>query len=595
MIKIFTLLLIVFSYAFSSSNVLNKAIDLKLYDKNEWKALLHYENGFYTQDKKFILSEGETPKAELIATIDGFFKDQSNYKNPNNHPQCKFPARKLFIEHELGETNLFPHISCPDLNEYMTKAPADNISLIYVSENVKNPTSMMGHSFFKFDGTVGKTKVSHAASFYTIIKTSNPISLAYENLHSGMPGLFSLRPYQEVVSEYMNEDRNIWEYTLNLNTYRKELIYYHVWELKDIDLKYFFASYNCSTVVYFSLVLANPKLYKQYTLWMSPLQSAKLLYKNNLIAQVELKPTNEWLLRMSYQQIREEKADMIVKIVEKQEYSKINNLDYIELQFLVAYATTQFESKNFTKTKLENLLNYINKNVKNLGTKLDISAYKSPSKIPNERQVKIGYASYNKEGFFKLGFLPASHLLGDDNREYFTESDLRIFELSLIANDKNVYLDEFNLYGMKSYIPFEKYTQNLSYEFEIKVDRELNRAMQYQYVEKIDGGIGLDVQIFNDIHIFGMLNIGAGYDNLDKLYLNTEPYIGFMVYEIGNMKSVVRYSQRFINGNRAYQKLIIDHNIFFHKNWKINATYKHYNNLQTITIDEFEFSLNYMF
>ena len=596
MYKIFLLFFFTFSL-YASVSTVEQALQKELYNKNEWKALLHYENNFYIKDKKFLLDAAKTPKEELIATINNFYDDVGKYQDINQHPQCKFPARKLFIEHELGQVNIFPKISCPALDEYRDKAPIDEISLIYVSENVKHPTSMMGHSFFKFDGKISQGKVSHAASFYTVINSANPLVLAYQNFYSGMEGKFALRPYREVLMEYMNEDRNVWEYKLNMDKYRRELIYYHIWELKDVELKYYFASYNCATVVYFSLVLAKPELYKQYSFWMSPLQSAKLLYRNNLIENVELSPTNEWLLRMSSQQLKHSQKNKIEKIVLNQESSAIHGLSYFELQFLLAYSISEYEKNEIDKKEFEKLLSDINKTLKKLDTNIDISEYKSPKKIPNERQIRIGYARQENKNYTKFGFLPASHFLSDDNREYFTESDLRIFGFSMIANRDAVYLDEFDVYGMKSYIPFEKYSKNFSYEFQIKVDRTLGREMNYLYKYQVDGGVGVDFQMFHDIHIFTMLNSGIAYDKMNKVYLDSEPYIGLMIYEIGDMKTVVRYSRQFINSKGILDNFDLEHNVFIEKNWKANVSFSHFASLKkdAKSTNEFEFSLNYMF
>lgn len=581
----------------ASTDAVEQSLSLKLYEKNEWKALLHYEDIYYTKDNNFLLSGGKNPKQELIETIKSFYKKQSDLKNPNEHAQCKFPARKLFIEHELKVKNLFPKVYCSNFQEYLTKAPADEISLIYVSENVKHPTSMMGHSFFKLKGTIGNKSVSHAASFYTIIDSINIFKLAYQNFYSGMGGKFALRPYKETLLEYINEDRNVWEYQLNIDEYRRNLIYYHIWELKDVEFKYFFTSYNCSTVVYFALVLARPELYKDYTFWVSPLQTAKMLYSNNLIQQVELKPSNDWFLRMSSQQLTLGQKQYITELLENKKYSKLKTLNYLELQFLIAYANQQFEAKNLEVEKFRELYTHLNSDIKNLDNVLDISSYKSPSRIPHERQFSTGFASYSKEHFLKFSFLPASHFLSDDNREYFTESDLRIFDLSLIINKDNLYIDEFNLYSMKSYIPFEKYTKNFSYEFDIKFHRELNNEMEYNYMTRVSGGVGIDYQIHNDIHLFAMLNTGLGYDKLNQIYLNTEPYMGFMIYEIFNMKTIFQYSQRFINKRQVYETYEVNHNLFFSKKWKLNLNLKQYNSLiySSKKINELQFSLNYMF
>jgi len=272
MIKRFFLLCFIPILLYSSQeDTVVSAMQIKLYEKNDWKALLHYDNGFKVTDK---------------------------------------------------------------------------ISLAYASENVKNPSSMMEHVFLKFSGKNDKNlKVNHAITFYTV---------------------------------------------------------------KDIDMKYYFTSYNCSTVIYNMLSLAKPQIYNDKKIWITPLDSVKYLYKYDLIKKAQLYPSNSWLTKM----LEDTNID-------------VNN-------------TQQLQNKT-----------------------IDISKYKSPNKIPSERQLSASYVNLNKEKYLKLSFLPASHQLNDYNREYFGESELKIASLSVLVNEKNITLQDFTLYGMKSYMPYSSLTHDL--------------------------------------------------------------------------------------------------------------------------------------
>ncbi|MCB4776008.1 MAG: DUF4105 domain-containing protein [Sulfurovum sp.] len=515
----------------------------KLYEKNEWKVLLHYDNGFKVNDKKFLISDSPSLKNELVATIKAFYDLPSNYENINNHPQCKFPARFLFITQELNlSKNEFPKVNCPNFQIYTQKAPADKISLVYGSENVKNPASMMGHVFLKFSGKNDKNiQVEHAIAFYTVIENANPLSLIYQNTISGMKGLFALQPYRNIKKNYTEkENRNLWEYQLSLSDYRKKLIYYHVWELKDIDIKYYFTSYNCSTVIYNMLSLAEPKIYNDKKIWITPLDSVKYLYKYDLIKKAKLYPSNSWLTKM-------------------------------------------LEDTNIDVNDTEQLQNKI----------IDISRYKSPNKIPSERQLNIGYVNLNKKEYTKLSFLPASHLLNDYNREYFGESELKIASLSILVNDKNIELQDFTLYGMKSYMPYTSPTQDLSYQFELAIKKEYAKNEKYLDTFKMDIGIGLDFLLFNDINAFVMLNSGIGYNRDDSLHLFFNPQTGFMIYEIFNMKSLIYCQPYFISTKHVYDKFTLEQNIFIHKKYTL------YFNLEKINKQEdylnYNFGIKYLF
>lgn len=573
--KILLLLFFIPIFLYSSQQTtLDLLTKNHIYKKNEWKALLHYNKSLKINNNKYILCKKFSLKNEMQADIKAFYLKSSSFKNINNHPQCKFPARLLFIKHELNlSKNEFPQIICPEFKTYKDKAPVDDIGLIYVSENVKNPSSMMGHTFFKLSGknNMGK-KVTHAVTFYTVLDTYNLISLVYQNLYSGMPGKFVLQPYSEAINNYIyNENRNVWEYNLMLNDYKKKLLYYHLWELKDIDMKYYFTSYNCSTIVYYCLSLVNPKIYDDKNLWVTPLDTVKYLYKYNLVKTSKLIASNQWLIRMLEENIAKNNIENVKYIVSNHNYSTIKNLDFYSLELLKAYSKMQYTENNINKKQLHKIKNKINLNPSNNSEIFDISKYKLPSNIPPQRQVELGFTHVNKIDYTKISFLPTSHLLNDYNREYFGESELKLFYLSIFAKKDDIDLNEFTLFGMKSYLPYTLLTHDLSYQFELAIKKEYDKEMEYKNTAKIDGGVGFDFLIAKDINVFSIFNMGVGYNQSDKTHLFINPEFGLMIYEILNMKSLIKYQLLLINGNDIYDKYTLNHNIFLNDNWKLSA------------------------
>lgn len=570
MIKIFIFLFIPLALFSSQQTTLELIEKSKLYNTNRWKALLHYSYKFDISDNKFIITNHKTLKNEMIDDVKSFYTLEKKYKDINNHPQCKFPARFLFITTELNiDKNEFPKIECNDFKIYEEKAPADNIYLTYVSENVTNPSSMMGHSFLKFSGlNVENKKVNHAITFYTIIDNPNPLVLIYKNIFSGMKGMFALQPYRTIEKQYtQKENRNVWEYRLKLSDYERKLIYYHIWELKDIDMNYFFTSYNCSTVIYYTLSLVNPKIYDDKKLWITPLDTVQFLYKYKLIKNSELIPSDEWLVKMIEENINKNDINNLKKIIKNKNYTNIKKLDFYSLKLLSAYSQLEYNKKNISKSNLKIIKKEVNKKLISNNTTFDISKYKSPSKIPNERQFTLGYNYTNKNDYMKLSFLGASHLINDNNREYFGESELKIGYLSILINSSKLALEEFNLYSMKSYIPYDSLTKNFSYQFELALKKEYTKSMKYLDTFKIDGGIGVDFLIAKDINIFSILNSGIGYNSKDNFHLFFNPEIGAMMYEVFNMKSYLSYQPLFINNHKIYNKYKLNHNIFLSKNW----------------------------
>jgi hypothetical protein len=580
MIRRIALLFMLPIFLYSSPlEVISLAKSSKLYENNEWKALLHFGGNLKINDPKFILSyDTFSLEKELELTIEALFEPAAKYTNSNLHPQCRFPARFLFLKQELNVSEeLFPNITCSDFITYTKKAPADSISLIYASENVTNPSSMMGHTFLKIKGVNDQNReVAHAITFYTVIESMNLLTLAYQNTFSGMQGLYGLRPYQETLEPYIkNENRNIWDYELKLDDYKRKLIHYHMWELKDAHMKYFFTNYNCSTVIYYILSLAEPSIYENKSFWITPLETVKLLYKNDLIVNSTMTPSDEWLVKMTAEHKTGDEIKQLLEIMVQNNSDKIASLDFESLMLLDIYAQLQLKNDDLHIDTFTELKKNIQKNSLQENT-VDLSQYKSPSKIPDERQFALGYASVDNTNYAQISFLPASHFLNDDNREYFGESELKIFNMSFLANANELKIKEFTLYGMKSYIPYSLLTKDISYEFELGMQRDYEENDMTQHsVYKIEGGMGIDFQIATDIHLFSMLNGGIGYSKKNDIQLRFSPKLGLMMYEIFDMKSLFVYQPLFLNENKIYDKYIVEHNIFLTKNWKLYINAEH--------------------
>lgn len=244
---------------FLNANITNISND------KTWKSLLHLDvnSNPLINSPTFLLSYNDfSTKNELIKTLEAFKEDKINI--------CKYPARYTFLsEYKKLNIEKFNLNRCSQFKKYIDNTGTNNISLVFVSENVTNPSSMMGHVFFKLNGVNSKgNPVHNAVSFYTVIDTFNLLYLAIESTLIGMDGFFVLKPYNKQIYNYVvNEDRNIWEYKLKLSKSEVQLISYHFWELRNVDIKYYFTGYNCATIVNDILKLSSKKIIKKNSIY----------------------------------------------------------------------------------------------------------------------------------------------------------------------------------------------------------------------------------------------------------------------------------------------------------------------------------------
>ena len=174
--------------------LVEQAVAKKLYDSQIWLSLLHViNNKTYIEDHSFLLSNPNfSAKQELINSIQYLLDDNADI----NH-RCRFPARDFWLRKQLN----LPEVSyshCLDFKEFLDKAPADKISLVYASENISQASSMMGHTLLKISGKNSHNFfVEHGVSFYTEVKGFNLPKIIYDSIIVGKKGYFALSPFYE--------------------------------------------------------------------------------------------------------------------------------------------------------------------------------------------------------------------------------------------------------------------------------------------------------------------------------------------------------------------------------------------------------------
>lgn len=519
-----------------------QAKHLQLADAPTWKALLHVsDNKPHIQSPKFLLSAPDfSLENELNLSIAALFSN-------NQDNLCRFPARYVWLSRELKQTaQALDH--CLELQEFRNKAPADKISLSFASENLSQPSSMMGHVFLKLEGKNERNvDVEHAISFFTDTATINLPKLFFDSLVIGKKGYFSLAPYQEKIRLYSSEEqRSVWEYQLNLQAWQRELIHNHLMELKQSDLTYFFQKYNCATVIDFILSVAATSPASD-SLWLTPKDVIKRANEQHLISESKLISPNRWIIRALSEQLSSQEQEQVRSYVQAEKDMRELNLTedkngFAKLELSKAYYRYLVETGELK-------IHAQNKNPEYLDAlttqhfshlKLSPSQQKNPLFSPQDSQVLFGISKQGKDSFARFTFTPVSHHLEDDNSQYFSENGLAIFEFSLLKNLRNrqISLDQFTLYAARSIFPHEQLTKGISGQIKIGVEPQLDQQFRFRKTPYIDGALGYTKRLAKDFDVYGLMGLGLGYRNQHtQLYLS--PELGVIIREVFNMKSII--------------------------------------------------------
>ena len=248
-----------------------------------WENLIYFHDAeFKIRNRKFLFSfDNPSPKHEKQLTIQAI-KD-------NPRVACRFPARYSYLlQKGLLENQ---KLNCPELTEYKNKVAADRFYYIFASKNYSSITSMMGHGMIATEGTnsLGQ-KVSHAYSFFADLSDTNLPSLFYNSFLGGMDGALVLRPLKNELDRYLVEEgRELWQLELKLSHKKRELLRDALWELKDIEPEYLFHTFNCATLLQYTLAIVAPETLNHRTFFTSPLDIYRALQEEHYISHIQIR------------------------------------------------------------------------------------------------------------------------------------------------------------------------------------------------------------------------------------------------------------------------------------------------------------------
>ncbi|MFC4259310.1 DUF4105 domain-containing protein [Marinobacter lacisalsi] len=270
-----------------------------------WLTLGHYHpdtlgSGHTGQadDASFFLAENgkHDPRAELKATIDAITAPVSG--EPNAHARCQFPARDAWIRSQLELPA--PEPACTDFNDWKAQLNTRAVTMVFAASYLNSPSSMFGHTFLRLDPPKedGETNlllantISYAAD---AAEHDSEILFAYRGIVGGYPGITSVRPYYEMVKVYSDiENRDLWEYELNLNQDEVDQMLAHTWEIRNRNFDYYFFDENCAYRLLALIDVARPGtgLLDEVSTHAIPSDTIRWIVDRDLVADVTYRPSS---------------------------------------------------------------------------------------------------------------------------------------------------------------------------------------------------------------------------------------------------------------------------------------------------------------
>jgi hypothetical protein len=241
------------------ADLLERADREALHEDPQWLALLHYEKEWLPPGtrspvitRSFFLSEqgDRNPRAELHATLRSFF-DPGAVAKDDEHPQCAFIARRHWLEERLGQlTEALPTVACPKYESWRAGLDAQGLTLVFPEGFMDNPASIFGHTLLRIDVTREggpEEMLGYAIDFTADTGDDGGIVYMARGVLGSYPAFFGLRPYYQQLKRYADwENRDIWEYRLDVDEDQLDFLLMHLWELREVEFPYYFFTKNCS-------------------------------------------------------------------------------------------------------------------------------------------------------------------------------------------------------------------------------------------------------------------------------------------------------------------------------------------------------------
>jgi hypothetical protein len=513
--------------AWTADGAWEQAQEGRLWQHGEWIKLVHYKPGTWpgswrsqADDARFFLAETgrEDPRAELAATLAAF---AAPAELGDAHAQCRFVARLSWLRDQL-ELDTLPQPDCNEYREFRALVQATRVVLVFPSYYLNSPSSMFGHTLLRLDrgeADGGSEYLSFAVNFGALVDPDdNGLFYAFKGLTGGYPGQFEVDQYYKKIQEYnRGENRDIWEYPLNLSAGETERLIEHLWELRGINFAYYFFDENCSYRVLELLEVARPgvDLTSAFPLTAIPIDTVRALHRAGMVDSKRFRASQGTVLRQRIANLPPAQHALVLELStapQRLEDADFQALDaatrarVIEAAYRVLrYQQTGAERDATVAQRSFRLLQALQQQAADLpqdGVAVDPDT--SPDLSHGSRRLAAGL--WNEDGldYLTLGLRMSLHSLHENRTGFPLGAQINIGHLDLrIDEDGELDLQRLDLVDIFSLSPRDRFFRPLSWAIQTGIDRQWTDGREHR-VAQVNGGVGAARTWLPDSLIYGL-------------------------------------------------------------------------------------------
>jgi hypothetical protein len=413
---------------------------------------------------------------------------------------------------------------------------------------------------------------------------------AYKGLTGGYPGMFSSMPYYLKVREYNDfENRDIWEYRLNLNAEEIERMLRHVWELGPIYFNYFFIDENCSYHLLSLLEIARPSLQLTDRFRWAAIPSdtvRAVTEQEGLLKEAVFRPSAAASIRSRAEKLSAEEISVAKKIAAEPTKFDAENLSIysptqraaileLSIEYLAYLQATKPETPLMAKQMRS--LQIARSQIDSPNHDPVISA---PATRPDQghktSRVDASYGVNEGAHYQELIWRPSYHELIDPEAGYIRGAQIQFFRFALrrYNDERKVRLEKFVPIDILSLAPRDEFFQRLSWKINASGVRARMVNGEERPIARLNGGAGYAWEVGEQnklpvlLYPFLDMTFDAGrMPGLDYA-LAVGPALGMVADLSTNWRlHVYARAQRYVLGNkRTNSEVSIDQRFTLSKN-----------------------------
>ncbi|MDH5548160.1 MAG: DUF4105 domain-containing protein [Gammaproteobacteria bacterium] len=565
-------------------NVLISTANTKnLHQHPMWLLLGHYKKSVFLGTNSqvdgadfFLAEDGKfDSQKELHASLAAFFSikpvEHSKYS-----AQCRFPARFAWLDEQLNfDTTKLAKEQCKDFESYYEAMDPDSLTVIFPSTHPNSPSSMFGHTLLRVDKK-GQTDENRMLAFSInyaaqIDPEEGMFSYTVLGLSGGFPGKFMIVPYYLKLREYAQiENRDLWEYKLDLPQERLRFVLMHTFELAYTYFDYYFFTENCSyhLLSLIDVLNAEDPMTDEFWGWTIPVDTLISMQQRQLLGEGRFYPSIARKIQKRESLLSDEELGLVDEIigahVTKEALAQLASLES-ERQILILDLLTDYlryykidtaeKAVSSKLSKEERMVLLHRSRIKSPSPVLAVEPPGvSPEKGHGTSRVGVAAGLEGDKPFGDIEWRPAYHDDMDSSAGFASNSGLEFMRVKLryLPDGQDILLQQLNVLNIVSFEPRSRFFRNLSWRANVGWERfQLDADSDASGNFHGSGGVGLSYELSNNMtsllyaFVDGQLLVSPDYEEhysilpMANLGYIVEPLLGLRLKLEGSISRSV--------------------------------------------------------